>query len=260
MAGAVEDQDAGGKVKGSATKAKRVPGKASRAGKARGGADRGNVRRAAEGGRKLRGLAGAEILKKLSALGGKSGALFCLCLSAREAPDVDVWSSLKPERAECPALYRKCLAYLKSALEGFSSEKGIEARVDEIDSMIDMTGGADGSETLGDRIALSALELLHTGYDALEPEIGLEAMENAERLYLSLCEHALRGRELDDAQVEKALDYERSFLGALRMICQQLRPASAGGANARIIKMAVEAATEDGVSGAGIEAAQPAFA
>ena len=196
MAGAVEDQDAGGKVKGSATKAKRVPGKASRAGKARGGADRRNVSRTAEGGRKPRGLTGAEILKKLSALGGKSGALFCLCLSAREAPDVDVWSSLKPERAECPALYRKCLAYLKSALEGFSSEKGIEARVDEVDSMIDMTGGADGGETLGDRIALSALELLHTGYDALEPEIGLEAMENAERLYLSLCEHALRGREL----------------------------------------------------------------
>ena len=143
---------------------------------------------------------------------------------------------------------------------GVYMEKGIEARVDEVDSMIDMTGGADGSETLGDRIALSALELLHTGYDALEPEIGLEAMENAERLYLSLCEHALRGRELDDAQVEEALDYERSFLGALRMICQQLRPAPAGGANARIIKMAVETATEDGVSGAGIEAAQPAFA
>ena len=60
--------------------------------------------------------------------------------------------------------------------------------------------------------------------------------------------------------MEEALDYERSFLGALRMICQQLRPASAGGANARIIKMAVETATEDGVSGAGIEAAQPAFA
>lgn len=251
MAGAVKDQDAGRVARGRSGTAPGHAGNSGKGGKAAGkgsgAARKGGAARAAG---RARGRTGAR----------REGALFCLCLAAREAPDVDVWSSLRPERAECPRLYRKSLAYLKSALDGFSSAKGIKARLGELDSMIDMTGGADGGETLGDRIALAALEILRTGFDALDPEFGAEAMENAERLYLSLSEHALRGMELDDSKVEEALDGERSLLGALRRICKMLRPASGGGANAPIIKLAIETATEDGASGAGIEAAQPAFA
>ncbi|MGN0909525.1 MAG: hypothetical protein ACI4NA_07870 [Succinivibrio sp.] len=170
-----------------------------------------------------------------------------------------MWSSLDGARSECPALYRKALNYLKSALEGSCSKKGIESRLGEIDEMIGMTLSQEGREaSLGDGIALCALEILRTGLACLLPDEEVDDPALAARkLDLSILSAVLQARELGDEQSREALEGEGALLDAVLEEAQGIAvPQQGRGA----MRKALAAALEGGASAAGIEASQPAFA
>lgn len=222
--------------------------KAPRAARAR------DAAKAARSGRAGGGRHGQE---KKSFTADRAGALFCLCLAAREEPDVTLWSSLAEGREECPALYRRCLSYLKSALEGSSSPKGLQSRLEEVDLMIDLTGSTEGG-SLGDAIALAALELLRTGIASLiggEEETDIPS--SARSLDLALLSDVLDAREFDEESRQAALESEGALLDELLEMSRKLEaPDGERGA----VRAALRRALGDGVSAAGIEATQPALA
>jgi hypothetical protein len=183
-----------------------------------------------------------------------AGALLCLCLAAREEPDVDLWSTLAQGREDCPALFRKSLSYLKSALEGSCSPKGIAARLDEIDSMIALT---EGGESIGDGAALAAMEMLRAGYAALSDEED-DPAGVARALDLALVSEALDAEGIADPRRRDALEGEDEFCSELLRLSQEI---NAGGAKGRAaVRKALERAIADGASAIGIEAVQPALA
>ncbi len=197
----------------------------------------------------LRNKPETPVKNDITCFSDKEKALFALAIAKRQWPNFKLWSELDDSRGNLGPIFKRCLDYMSSFLQGDGSQKGVSARLEDISFLVNETLK---DKSFGGLFAYDAVSTVELAYEAASGA-NEDAAEDASMMSITGVYKRLETDGMqEDPEDSSLLMEEYEVQRSIASIIASKGKHDDGRLQLSLIREVLEASLKEGVSNIGI--------